>query len=214
MSTRQAHWNQVYTSKAPTEVSWYQPRPERSLALIRASGVGRGQPIIDVGAGASLLVDALLADGYQDVTVLDISEQVLSKVRERLGSAAVQLLQQDVTSFVPQRRYALWHDRAVFHFLTDSQERAAYVRALHQGVKPNGHVLIATFAPTGPERCSGLPVVRYDAPALAAQLGDEFELLESAEEQHRTPWGAPQQFIYAHFQRIGPEKGLSGATLS
>src|SRR4026209_1470630 len=169
-----AHWDKVYSTKLPTEVSWYQAHPGRSLALIRGTGAQPTDPIIDVGGGASLLSDQLLAAGFQDSTVLDISSEVLRALAQRLGeSAKVTLLQQDVTEFRPTRRYKVWHDRAVFHFLTDPKDRDGYISALRQGLQPRGHLIIATFGPQGPERCSGLPVVRYGADALATQLGHQ-----------------------------------------
>jgi len=198
---RQTHWDRVYSQKAPVELSWYQPRPDKSLELIGATGIGPNEAIIDVGAGASLLADALLGAGYRDLTVLDVSEQALLTLAARLPQRAVALLHQDVTRFRPERRYALWHDRAVFHFLMQRAERERYVRALRESLATGGHVIIATFGGAGPERCSGLPVMRYDAAALASELGTGFELLEAAEELHRTPWGSTQQFQYCRFRR-------------
>ena len=199
----QSHWDAVYDKKGATEVSWYEPRPEKSLELIRSTGVDVTDPIIDVGGGASLLVDELFAAGYKDLTVLDISAAVLEKLRERLVSAAssVTLLHQDVTAFRPARQYALWHDRAVFHFLIEREDRQRYVDALHQGVRPGGHVVMATFGPSGPERCSGLPTRRYDAPTLGAELGSEFELVQSSLLTHRTPANVRQEFLYCRFSR-------------
>jgi SAM-dependent methyltransferase len=183
-------------------VSWYEAHPQRSLDLIRAAGISISAAIIDVGAGASSLVDALLAAGYRDVTVLDISAEALQKVRQRLGAnPALTLLQQDVTTFQPLRAYGLWHDRAVFHFLVLPEDRARYVDVLRRAVAPGGHVIISTFGPSGPDRCSGLPVARYDAPALAAVLGREFSLADSALSVHRTPWGSEQQFLHCRFDR-------------
>lgn len=199
----QDHWDAVYERKRPDEVSWYEARPERSLQLIRSTGVRDTDPIIDVGGGASHLVDELLAAGHRDLTVLDVSAAVLGKLHDRLGSAAqwVTLLHHDVTAFQAAREYALWHDRAVFHFLTRREDRERYVAALRHGVRPGGHAVMATFGPAGPERCSGLPTVRYDAPALAAELGVDFALAESFLAVHRTPWNAEQQFLYCRFDR-------------
>jgi SAM-dependent methyltransferase len=200
---RKSHWDEVYNRRQVTQVSWYQSRPEKSLELIRASGVQLHHPIIDVGGGASFLIEALLDLGYCDLTVLDISSEALEKLRSRLSTraAAVALLQQDVTAFRPMRRYALWHDRAVFHFLVHDDDRKRYVDALKQALYPAGHVVIATFGPEGPERCSGLPVKRYDAASLAKELGEEFLLVESSVELHHTPQGASQQFLYCRFQK-------------
>lgn len=198
---KKGHWDKVYGTKSPTEVSWYEERPARSLALIQGTGVQPADPIIDVGGGASSLVDELLTAGFQDLTVLDISSEVLSKLAQRLGTCAqVTLLQQDVSEFHPARRYKVWHDRAVFHFLTDPDDRVRYVSALRQALQPDGHLIIATFGPQGPERCSGLPIARYDAGALSIQLGKEFELMNSSLDVHMTPWGAEQQFLYCHFR--------------
>jgi len=200
---KQAHWDAVYASKAVTSVSWYEPHPRKSLEMIRATGIQPEDPIIDVGGGASYLVDELLAAGYRHLTVLDLSAEVLQKLRERLGqrSASVTLLNQDVTQFQPRQQYALWHDRAVFHFLVQHEDRERYVAALRQAVRPNGHVVIATFGPAGPERCSGLPTMRYDANALAAQLGSDFKLVESSLAVHHTPSNAPQEFLHCRFDR-------------
>lgn len=205
----QSHWDAVYDGKATTEVSWYEPHPEKSLELVRAAGVHLTDPVIDVGGGASLLVDELLAAGYSDLTVLDVSGTVLGKLRSRLGpaGASVRLLQRDVTEFRPERQYALWHDRAVFHFLTQREDRERYVAALRRGVRPGGHVVMATFGPSGPQRCSGLPTMRYDAAALAAELGAGFELRQSFVLAHRTPSKVQQQFLYCRFERRPPVGG-------
>jgi trans-aconitate methyltransferase len=193
----------VYGTKASTEVSWYEATPLRSLELIRTSGVQRNEPIIDVGGGASFLAEELLNQGYSDLTVLDISSEVLQKLGARLAARAnaVTRVQQDVTEFQAQRKYALWHDRAVFHFLTEVRDRRRYVEALKHALQPTGHVIIATFGPEGPERCSGLNVARYDAASLAAELGTDFSLVESSLELHHTPRGASQQFLYCRFRR-------------
>jgi SAM-dependent methyltransferase len=204
--SKQTHWNKVYGTKAITAVSWYEARPAKSLELIRATGILPADPIIDIGGGASFLADELQKAGYQDLTVLDLSAEVLQKLRERLGTrgASVNLLHQDVTTFQPTRRYALWHDRAVFHFLVQREDRQRYVESLLKALRPDGHVVIATFGPARPERCSGLPIARYDAPALAAELGGDFELVASSLEIHRTPSGAEQQFLYCRFDRKAP----------
>jgi ubiquinone/menaquinone biosynthesis C-methylase UbiE len=199
----QHHWDSVYTGKAVAEVSWYEAHPAKSLELIRATGVAAGDAIIDVGGGASLLAEALLAAGYCDLTVLDVSGVVLQQLRERLGAeaAAVKLLQQDVTQFEPPQRYALWHDRAVFHFLIEHEARQHYVEVVRRALLPSGQVIISGFGPEGPEKCSGLQVVRYDAAALAAQLGTAFALIDSSLSVHRTPRGVAQQFVHCRFQR-------------
>ena len=170
---KKIHWDTVYGSKPLTEVSWYEPRPVLSLQFIRASRLQSNEPIIDVGGGGSFLAEELLGAGYKDLTVLDISSEVLKSLGERVGERArqVTLLQQDVTDFRPARRYALWHDRAVFHFLIHPEERNGYLRALREALQPGGQVVIGTFGLEGPRQCSGLPVIRYDAMTLAALDG-------------------------------------------
>jgi SAM-dependent methyltransferase len=201
----QAHWDRVYKTKPTTEVSWYEERPTRSLDLIAASGIQKNEPVIDVGGGAAFLVDALLLAGYTDLTVLDISAEVIEQLRKRLGAAAqgVSLLREDVTTLKPSRRYALWHDRAVFHFLIEHEDRVRYVEALRRTLQPNGHLILATFGPQGPQRCSDLPVARYDSTTLAAEIGADFKLMDSSLVTHRTPRGTEQQFLYCRFVRSG-----------
>jgi len=196
-----SHWTQIYQTKAAHEVSWYQDRPDVSLALIEQAQMAREAAIIDVGAGASTLVDHLIANGYTDITLLDLSEAALNTARARLGAAAVQLtwLVGDITSIaLPQQRYDLWHDRAVFHFLTDRVQREQYVGQVRHAVKPGGHVIMATFAPDGPEQCSGLTTARYDAQTLHSIFGSGFELVSSTQEAHVTPWGSEQKFVYCY----------------
>ncbi len=199
---RQQHWNQVYQTKGSQDVSWYQRRPDLSLALIAASGVSKDGGIIDVGGGASTLVDCLLEEGYTDLAVLDLSGEALALSRSRLGprAGAVQWFEADVTSFEPPRRFALWHDRAVFHFLTAAADRRGYVATLRRTLESRGAVVISTFAPDGPPKCSGLEVRRYDEQALLAELGPEFHLLEVRRETHLTPWQSEQRFIYFRLQ--------------
>jgi len=200
---RHAHWQQVYTSKDEQEVSWFEAEPQVSLDLIHATGVRPDAAIIDIGGGASRLVDALLDEGFRDLTVLDISQESLEKSRVRLGARAtsVHWLAADVTAWEPERLYDLWHDRATLHFLTAPEERVAYIERLMRAVVPGGHVIIGTFAPEGPERCSGLPVVRHDAASLSALLGPSFELVESHRHEHHTPAGAAQLFQFSRFRR-------------
>lgn len=204
LTDTQHHWEGVYGRRTTTEVSWYEADPNHSLALIAATGAVTSAPLIDIGGGASLLVDRLLDRGYTDVTVLDISSEALSVVRDRLGPRqnSVTLLSQDIRTFVPARRYAIWHDRAVFHFLTEPADREHYRRALLDGTAPGGHVIMATFGPQGPERCSGLATCRYDADALGSALGPAFRLEDSRLIDHTTPAGGRQQFLYARFLRI------------
>ncbi|HEY5954164.1 MAG TPA: class I SAM-dependent methyltransferase [Terrimicrobiaceae bacterium] len=197
------HWNKVYQTKDPNEVSWYQRRPDLSLALIASSGVPKDAEIIDVGGGASTLVDCLLDDGYTRLAVLDLSDAALSQSRSRLGARAhlVEWFEAEVTSFILPHPFDLWHDRAVFHFLVAPGDRRAYVATLKQTLKPGGTVIISTFALDGPPKCSGLEVTRYDEKTMVAELGEEFKLHELRYETHLTPWGSEQRFIYFRFQR-------------
>jgi len=197
----QNHWEQVYRNKAADAVSWFRPHLERSLALIEKAAGSRAMSVIDVGGGESTLVDDLLRAGYRDISVLDISQLAIDATRRRLGpaGAAVTWLAGDVTQVVlPAARYDVWHDRAVFHFLTDDEQRRAYVRLVMHAVKPGGHVVVATFGPEGPTQCSGLDVVRYNADGLHNEFGDAFSLVESATELHQTPFGTTQQFLYCY----------------
>lgn len=197
----QGHWDRIYTEKAPEQVSWYTPHLEASLALIEQAGAGPSSSIIDVGAGESTLVDDLLAHGCFDLTVLDISQTAIAANKKRLGEAAgrVRWLVADVTQAqLEPSAYDVWHDRAVFHFLTDPSDRAAYVRQVVHAVKRGGHVIIGTFGPEGPTRCSGLDVVRYDADSLHHEFGQRFRLLGSSKQLHHTPFGTDQQFLYCY----------------
>jgi 2-polyprenyl-3-methyl-5-hydroxy-6-metoxy-1,4-benzoquinol methylase len=198
----QQHWEKVYETKAPGQVSWFRPHLETSLALIeRAARNDRVASIIDVGGGASTLVDDLVERGHQNITVLDISQEALHVAQERLGKAAesVQWLRADVTQIVlPANTYDIWHDRAVFHFLTKPEDRTAYVRNVASAVKPRGHVIVSTFGPEGPTQCSGLDVMRYDADSLHREFGRHFRLVESSKELHDTPFGTRQQFLYCY----------------
>lgn len=198
------HWERVYATKQARQVSWYQPRAERSLRLIAQTGAPRGAAITDVGGGASTLVDDLLREGYTSLTVLDVSAAALAAARARLGeqARAVTWLEADVTQVdLPAAAYDIWHDRAVFHFLTEAPHRRAYVATLLRALRPGGHVVIATFAEDGPEKCSGLPVVRFSPAELKAALGDAFTLLQYEREEHHTPGGAAQRFVYCLFRR-------------
>lgn len=192
MADHQGHWNSVYGTKAETDVSWFEAEPELSLDLIRRADVSSDDAIIDIGSGLSQMADALCEVGHTDVTVLDISEEAIRKRAERGG--AVKGIVADITAWTPQRRYRVWHDRAVLHFLTGDDDRAGYKRALLAGLEPGGQAIIATFAPSGPERCSGLPVRRYGREDLEAFLGDAFDILESFEFDHVTPAGSVQRF--------------------
>ena len=203
MTSRRVHWDTVYAGKAETAVSWYQPHSERSLQLIRAAPGGREASVIDVGGGASTLVDDLLADGHRDLTVLDISEAALSRAKARLGARArdVTWIVADITNWTPSRTWAVWHDRAVFHFLMENSQQDAYIAALTNATKRGAAVIVATFALDGPDKCSGLPVQRYDGGSLAARLGGDFQLISESAEQHVTPWGAKQSFAYSVLER-------------
>lgn len=198
------HWENIYQTKAPTQVSWFQAHPQVSLSLIQRTQVQPTEPIIDIGGGAATLVDDLLANGYQAVTVLDLSAQALRLARQRLGPLAerVTWLEADITTVeLPAQAYAVWHDRAVFHFLTQPADRQRYVTAVRQAVRPGGFVIVATFAPDGPPRCSGLDVVRYSPESLHSEFGRGFELIDSARETHHTPAGGEQQFMYCFCRR-------------
>ncbi len=205
MSTpeRQAHWQNVYQSKGERDVSWFEESPAISLDLIHATGVGRDASIIDVGGGASRLVDALISEGFRSITVLDLSEKALSMARHRLGARAdrVNWIAADVTKWRPPQAYEVWHDRAAFHFLTEAADRAAYAACVRNAIGPGGHVIIGTFAPDGPERCSGLPIMRHNAASLAEILGPTFRLVESRGHNHQTPGGAIQRFQFSSFER-------------
>jgi len=203
MPDRSTHWDNVYATKGETEVSWFQDSPAISLDMIRSASPDHGTAIIDIGGGASRLVDALLRDGYRDLAVLDLSANALEAARRRIGAAGstVDWIVADVTTWQPPKTYDVWHDRAAFHFLTDPRDRAAYVERLRSAVAPGGHVIIATFAPDGPEKCSGLPVQRHDSASLAAELGPEFELVETRREVHHTPWDSTQAFQFSRFRR-------------
>ncbi len=198
----QEHWEKIYGSKPPDQVSWYRPHLDTSLALIERVAADRSRSVIDVGGGASTLVDDLIAHGYRDVTVLDISHAALEIARTRLGDAsqAVRWLHADVTepAAFSSQAYDVWHDRAVFHFLTTPEQRVSYVRNVVSAVKPGGHVIVGAFGPAGPQKCSGLDVVRYDAGSLHDEFGRRFRLLESSTELHQTPFGATQEFLYCY----------------
>ena len=196
MQDVEQHWTGVYDQKAPTEVSWYQAKPESSLRALERFGCQPSDAFIDIGGGASNLVDALVSRGWADVTVLDIAASAIKVTQARLGNDAGKVHWEiaDITDWQPSRRYYVWHDRAVFHFLTGPDQRDAYRRALLKAVPRDGLVLMATFALDGPERCSGLTVRRYDPEMLAKELGPSMQLLDSWREEHTTPFGAKQSF--------------------
>jgi SAM-dependent methyltransferase len=194
------HWERVYTERKPDAVSWFEPFPRSSLAMIDALGLPLDAPIVDVGGGASRLAAELARRGYTDITVVDISAEALKRARQGfLEADRIEWVLADIREHDFGRRFALWHDRAVFHFMVSPKDRSAYLTTLECSLEPTGHVAMATFGPEGPTRCSGLPVARYGAGGLAATLGDRAALVSSHLEQHRTPSGASQQFLYAHF---------------
>jgi len=204
MQTKE-HWDRVYSTKPTTAVSWFQEHAEQSLRLIRGTGVARTASIIDVGGGASTLVDDLLRDGYAALTVLDLSAAALAAAKARLGAraAGVQWLEANITTAaLPVHAYDVWHDRAVFHFLTTADERQAYVAAVMRSVRPGGHVIVATFAEDGPSQCSGLPVMRYSAGELHGEFGASFALLQHEREEHHTPAGTVQKFVYCYCRKV------------
>jgi SAM-dependent methyltransferase len=196
--TLREHWDRAYETKGPQDVSWYQARPELSLSMIATSRLKKDAAIIDIGGGASTLVDHLLEEGYTNLTVLDVSPVALAHAQRRLGERAsrVRWIEADATGFAPPVRYSLWHDRAAFHFLTSPTDRLAYVNSLKRALEPGGTVILATFAADGPTRCSGLDVTRYDETALARVMSPDFRLVDSSSETHVTPWGAQQKFAY------------------
>jgi SAM-dependent methyltransferase len=198
---RAAHWERIYATKGEREVSWFEETPV-SLALFEAAGVSPTATVIDIGGGASGLADALLARGATAVTVLDISARALANLSARFGDEPrLRLIAADVTRWVPQSRYDVWHDRAAFHFLTGAEDQAAYVAAMRQALPRGGIAIIGTFAPDGPEKCSGLPVARHDAGSLAAIFGPGFELVAARRHDHRTPWDTIQRFQFSTFRR-------------
>ena len=208
------HWDKVYSNRKPTDVSWYQQHPQYSLALIEDCMAGPGARIIDVGGGASTLVDHLLDAGYRNISVLDIAHRAIAQAQARLGSRSgtVTWIEQDVAIPLPGEAYDIWHDRAVFHFLTSSEEQARYLANLDQAVKPDGHVIIATFAEDGPTLCSGLEVMRYSPESLSTVMGNTLRLVETRQEEHHTPDGGVQRFIYCRF--IHKKSGSAVAALT
>ena len=200
------HWSKVYSTKLPDQVSWYQERPKLSLELIRRTGIPPSANIIDVGGGASALVDNLLDSGFQNVMVLDIAGEALKSSQKRLGAKgkSVEWVEADITNAkVPQNHFDLWHDRAVFHFLALAEDRRRYVDRVRHSLKKGGHIIIASFSLQGPPRCSGLDIVRYSPETMTVEFGNEFELIESVPETHHTPSGGIQEFVYCLFRLSG-----------
>jgi SAM-dependent methyltransferase len=203
---KQQHWETIYRQNGPGEMSWYRPHLEHSLRFIEESGVGTTGEIIDVGGGAATLVDDLLMLGYRNLTVLDLSAAAIEQDRRRLGARAAEVtwIVGDVTQIeLPRHRYDFWHDRAVFHFLIDEESRRRYVEAVRHALKPNGHIVVATFGPEGPEKCSGLPVVRYSAEGIHDQFGHDFRKVGADHEIHHTPRGSEQEFVYCYCRMPG-----------
>lgn len=197
------HWEAIYATKRQAEMSWYQPFPARSIELLLRAGAGRKSAVIDVGGGDSTFVDALLEREFRDITVLDISSRAIERARARLGARAdhVTWIEGDVRfADLPALAYDVWHDRAVFHFLTEPNDRTRYVAQVSRALRHGGTLIIATFALEGPPRCSGLAVTRYDASGLSRELGDDFVLRETLTDVHRTPMGVEQAFTYAVFR--------------
>ena len=199
------HWEHVYSTKKTESVSWFQEHAEQSMRLIRGTGVPYSAGIIDVGGGASTLVDDLLRSGYRAVSVLDLAAAALSVAKARLGERAseVQWTEGDITKvLLPVHAFDVWHDRAVFHFLTSKEDREAYVNTVLRSVKPGGHVIVATFAEDGPIQCSGLPVMRYGPSELHAEFGSPFSLVQHEREEHHTPFGTVQKFVYCYCRKV------------
>lgn len=199
--SREEHWDSIYEQKRPTDVGWYRPHLDLSLRLIDSAGLPSTAAILDVGGGASTLVDDLLDRGFTNVTVLDLSGRAIEQAKARLGprAAGVQWIVGDVTEIeLPAHYYDFWHDRAVFHFLNLEPARQRYVAAVRHALKTNGHIVVATFGPSAPERCSGLPVVRYSADGIHAEFGGAFSKVGSESESHHTPWGTEQEFVYCY----------------
>ena len=201
---RQAHWEQVYSEKTPTEVSWFQSHPQQSLELVNTAAIDKTARIIDVGGGASTLVDFLLDAGYQNIAVLDIAQAAIEQAKRRLGERASKVvwIKEDVTAFSADEAFDIWHDRAVLHFLTGRDEQKKYVAVLRRTLKPGGQAVIAAFNLEGPDKCSGLGIVRYSAETMSALLGCAFQLIETLTEEHATPRGSSQSFVYCRFRKV------------
>lgn len=197
------HWNAVYSRKAEAQLSWHQSDPSTSLEFMEEAGLTAATSVIDIGAGTSRVVDALISRGLTDLTVLDLSEAALDATRSRLGpdGNTVTWIASDITLWRPVRTYDVWHDRAVFHFLVEPEDQSAYIECLSSGLATGGHAIIATFAPDGPQTCSGLPVARYSPESLAVALREGFALIDQRFHSHTTPWGQPQSFQYSLFRR-------------
>jgi 2-polyprenyl-3-methyl-5-hydroxy-6-metoxy-1,4-benzoquinol methylase len=203
-SSRQSHWENVYTTKHESEVSWFQETSSPSLELLELIGARQASAIIDIGGGVSRLVDGLLSQNFEKISVLDLSAAALASARDRLGESAAKVtwIAADVTQWQPSDSYDIWHDRAAFHFLTGETEQQAYIDRLNHALRPGGHVIIGTFAIDGPQTCSGLPVARHSAESLSALLGEDYVLVDRRRHEHATPWRAVQKFQFSTFRRI------------
>ena len=201
--SNKTHWESIHQTKTPTQVSWFQEHSRLSLQFIENTGVDRAGQIIDVGGGISTLVDDLLASDYKHITVLDIAAASLQTAQQRLGSRAQKItwIEADTQVQLPYQFYDVWHDRAVFHFLTKPAHRQRYIEAVRYALKPGGHIIVATFAPDGPTQCSGLEIVRYSEDSLHNAFGRGFEIVDSARETHHTPFGTDQKFVYCYCRK-------------
>lgn len=202
MNSKQSHWENIYTHKSPQEVSWTQGKPHLSLSWIDSLVLPKNAPIIDVGGGESHLVDYLIESGYSDITVLDIAKAALEKSQKRLGAKAnfVKWIQADITTFQPKKKYTLWHDRAVFHFLTQQEDIQTYINTVSKAV--DQYLILSTFSKDGPLKCSGLPITQYDAQSISTNFSSAFELLQQVQELHKTPFNNTQAFIYALLKKV------------
>jgi SAM-dependent methyltransferase len=213
MQDRQQHWDGVYSRLGETEVSWYEAEPAESLRLLRSAGVTAADSVIDAGAGSSRLVESLLAQGFTDLTALDVSAKALAKTRQRMNAVAAERIQwitADLLTWRPQRRWAVWHDRAVFHFLTDPDDQRRYRELLTGALSPRGVAVIGCFAEDGPTQCSGLPTARHSREEIAEQFGPEFKIIEQSRSEHRTPSGGSQSFNWSVLRRR--DQSLSAAS--
>jgi ubiquinone/menaquinone biosynthesis C-methylase UbiE len=209
VGNEQRHWQSIYRERSPHEVSWYEPYPERSLTLIRAAGLDKDAAIVDVGGGASALAGELLEAGFTDITVADLSQSALDQAKRQLGKRATEIdwVVADARKHDFGREFDLWHDRAMFHFMVEAPDRNGYLNVLRRSLRPGGHLVVATFGPEGPTRCSGLPVNRYGIEELSTRLGPEFEPISADLQLHHTPSGSEQQFLWTHFRRSGSRAG-------
>lgn len=206
-----SHWEKVYTTKQLNEVSWYQPTPQVSLDFINELNIPKDAAIIDVGGGDSFLVDRLLSLGYSDITVLDISETAINRARLRLGDKAnlVNWIISDISEFIPERKFDLWHDRAVFHFLTSEKEIKKYLETASTSLSKEGKIVIGTFSEYGPEKCSGLPVKQYSEENLVVTIKKWFQKIKCIHTDHITPFNTVQNFLFCSFKKLNPGYGLS-----